>query len=237
MDNSYSSGPTGFWILSMHLPSKMEVWQVSVCSLQAPLLTNLTPPVNVTSISSSHSHHIWTLINSWLIPALNLCLCHATHLELISPTKMWLSKTSCNSPSYNASPVTHSQRWPVFPLSRPLPKMDWWRWGAHFCLYSRQIVFLFKWDETICSVVPGEEEGGNQWSELPIWGEQRLSEGLERKEIWRTCPSLFPSPRMSYFMSFKIQLKCYLLQKHPSSGGHILLSPSTVFCNHECNSP
>lgn len=85
-------------MFSMHLPSKMEVWQVSACPL--PAHSGLPASARRSSLRSySCSHQIWTLSSSWFIPEPNLCLGHATQLGPISPATRDFSKATCNSPS------------------------------------------------------------------------------------------------------------------------------------------
>lgn len=135
-------------MFSVHLPSKMDIWQVSAYSLQAPPLTGLTPS------SQYHLHKFLSLLP--LLDPIQL-LTHSRYKSLplsctppgiISHVKIWLSRTRCIAPLPGSSPVTDSQRWPIFPLSRPPPKMGWRGQRTNFSLYSRQFVILLKWDET-----------------------------------------------------------------------------------------
>lgn len=157
MARSHSPGPTGFWVFSMHLPSKLEVWQVSMCSLQAPI-QSMSPSMTGPFILDTSGPY--SVPDSFQLQIAASAM--PTHLEPVSPTKIGLARTDAQCLPQDASPVTHSQRWPIFPLSRPPPKVGWWGRGTHCSLCSRKFLLLLRWDETICFVAPGGEGGGNQ---------------------------------------------------------------------------
>ena len=152
MTHSRSPGPTGFWVFSMHLPSKMEVWQVSMCSAQAPTLTNLTSP------RQCFLYLLLSLTTSgpWSVPD--------SSQPQISAFAMPLTWNPCPPPEYDFkkidviillqkdSPVTHTQRWLIFPLPSLLPKVGRWGWNVILSLLkavcsSAQV----KWDHLLCS--------------------------------------------------------------------------------------
>ena len=218
--------PTGFWMFSVHLPSKMDIWQVSAYSLQAPPLTGLT------LTGQCHLHKFLSLL-PLLDPTQLLTYSRYKSLPLscsppgtISPVKMWLSRTRCIVPPPGSSPVTVSQRWPIFPLSRPPPTMGWCGQRTHLSLYSRQLVLLLKWDETftLWFLEKKEEKSVARAPCLRTAESQKAS----REGIWWTCPSLTSSPLMNSIICFP------LLQKYLSRGSHIPLYSSTIFCNHNC---
>lgn len=209
----------------MHLPTKVQVWQVSVCLLR-PRPHWLASPqaARITSINSSHSHRIWTLTSSSLLPVPKLCLCHATHLEPISSTKWWLSKTRRNCPSQRMPLLSLTPRDDPSLLYQGPHQKQYGENREHISLSTQGSLF-FCTNEVrpfaLWFLRKKEEEISGQCS---LSEDSRVSEGRERKAWW-ACYSLSSSPLMNSFISFKIQPKRHLLQNHQAEVSHSPLYP------------
>lgn len=143
MAHSHSPIPTGFWMFSMHLLSKMDVWQVSVCSLQAPPLTGLTPA------SQCRLHKLLSLLGSQLDPT--QFLTHSSSKSLPLPCHPPGTHFSCQNVTFEDQRHGSSSRTPLLsliPRSDPSllcqgPHLEWdGEAREHISLYSRQFVLL-----------------------------------------------------------------------------------------------
>lgn len=232
MSHSHSPGLTGFWIFSMHVPSKMEVWQVSMCFLQASALTGRTPTSQccLHQLLSLSSHLETDQFLTHSSPKSLSLQCHppGTHLSHQNVTL----KTRFNSPSYRMALLPLPPRGDLsFLYQISLLENDSEN-GTQFSLLKAVCSVQMKWDHLLCG--SWGERRRKSWLALPVRGQQRVSECLRRKEIWWACPSLYSFLLINSFIYFKIQLKCHFPQKYQVEVMTFPFPP-TIFSNHECN--
>ena len=142
MAHSHSPIPTGFWVFSMHLPSKVEIWQVSVCSLQAPPLTGFTPA------SQCHLHKLLSLL-----PHLDPTqfLTHSSSKSLPLPCHPPGTHFPCQNVTFEDQMHSSSSRMPLLsliPRSDPFllyqgPHLEWdGEAGEHISLSTQGSLFF-----------------------------------------------------------------------------------------------
>lgn len=176
-------------MFSVHLPSKMDIWQVSAFSLQAPPLTGVTPT------SQCHLHKFLSLL-----PPLDptQLLTHSRYKSLplscsppgtIYPVKMWFSRTRCIVPPQDPLLSLIPRGDPSFRYQGPHLKWD----GVakdHISLYIQGSLFFCSNEMRPLLCGSWRRRKRNQWPELPVWGQQSLRRPREKPSDEPVLPSL-----------------------------------------------
>ena len=212
-------------MFSVHLPSKMDIWQVRAYSLQAPSLTGLTPT------SQCHLHKFLSLLP--LLDPTQL-LIHSRYKSLplscsppgtICPVKMWLSRTRCTAPPPGSSPVTDSRGDPSFLYQGPHLKWD----GVakeHISLSTQGSLFFCSNEMRPLLCGSWRRSRSNQGPELPVWGQQSLRKSREKGSDEPVLPSLLLPLWTPSYASLSSRNTQAEVVTFPSS--------SMIFCNHNC---